>query len=109
MSFGALCQEGPGRWSACTCTQAGLLAVPVAVAGFALAGTILASTLEPTTWTPVVDPAAASVTDVATGRLGRRVAPRGTYVLRVPAAPVGLMNRGLETTAAAVPPPRDPR
>jgi hypothetical protein len=42
-----------------------LLAVPVGVVGFALAGTLLATSLDPTSWTPVVDPVAgASVTDV---------------------------------------------
>jgi hypothetical protein len=45
--------------------HATLLAIPFGVAGFALAGTLLAASLEPTAWYPVVDPAAgASVTDV---------------------------------------------
>jgi hypothetical protein len=45
--------------------QAALLAVPVGVVGFALAGSLLAASVEPTAWNPVVDPAAgASVTDV---------------------------------------------
>ncbi|MBA2477576.1 MAG: hypothetical protein H0V38_03100, partial [Sporichthyaceae bacterium] len=88
-----------------------LLAIPVGVAGFALAGTVLAASVAPTAWNPVVDPAArASVTDVGDRSDAESPVSSAVYVYVFPKQPTFAVERipvplPVPTTVP-LPPPR---
>jgi len=90
-------------------SHAALLAIPFGVAGFALAGTLLAASVQPTAWNPVVDPAAgASVTDVDDRADAESPVVRHEYVYVFPVQPTYALARAPEPVAAlpVLPPPR---
>ena len=88
-----------------------LLAIPVGVAGFALAGTVLAASVAPTAWNPVVDPAArASVTDVGDRSDAESPVSSAVYVYVFPKQPTFAAERVPVPlpvpTTVPLPPPR---
>ena len=88
-----------------------LLAIPVGVAGFALAGTVLAASVAPTAWNPVVDPAAAaSVTDVGDRSDVESPVSNAVYVYVFPKRPTFAVERVPVPvpvpTTVPLPPPR---
>ena len=86
-----------------------LLAIPVGVAGFALAGTVLAASVAPTAWNPVVDPAAAaSVTDVGDRSDVESPVSNAVYVYVFPKRPTFAVEPDPVPvpTTVPLPPPR---
>ena len=86
--------------------RAALLAITLGAAGFAMAGTLLAMSAEPTAWRPVVDPGArASVTDVG-DRDDAHSPVSGQFVYVFPTQPTYRLERMPEPAQTVAMAPR---